>query len=204
VKPGRALVLGLLAALAALAGCEKIARNMYDQPRYKPLRPSPLFPDGSSSRPAVPDTVAHSSGNLAGTSSGRAGAEKETRRAAAERARSIPYPVTMALLARGRERFDVYCAPCHSPVGDGDGMVARRGFPHPPSYHIDRLRAAPDRHFYDVMTNGYGVMYSYAERVEPEDRWAIVAYIRALQLSQYAGIEDAPADVAASLRERKR
>ncbi len=107
-----------------------------------------------------------------------------------EAADAMPYPITMALLRRGRERFDIYCAPCHSPVGDGDGMVARRGFPHPPSYHSDRLRSAPDRHFYDVMTNGYGVMRSYADRVPPEDRWAIVAYIRALQLSQYARVED--------------
>jgi mono/diheme cytochrome c family protein len=96
----------------------------------------------------------------------------------------------MALLHRGQERYTIYCAPCHSPVGDGDGMMPRRGFPHPPSYHDDRLRQAPDRHFYDVMTNGYGIMRPYADRVPPEDRWAIVAYIRALQLSQYARIED--------------
>jgi mono/diheme cytochrome c family protein len=88
------------------------------------------------------------------------------------------------LLARGQQRFDIYCAPCHSRAGDGDGMIARRGFPHPPSYHQPRLREAPDRHFYDVMTNGYGIMRSYADRVPPEDRWAIVAYVRALQLSQ--------------------
>jgi mono/diheme cytochrome c family protein len=98
--------------------------------------------------------------------------------------------VAMELLRRGQERYNIYCAPCHSPLGDGDGMVARRGFPHPPSYHSDRLRQAPDRHFYDVMTKGYGIMAPYADRVAPEERWAIVAYIRALQLSQYARIED--------------
>ncbi len=98
----------------------------------------------------------------------------------------------MALLQRGRERFDVYCSPCHSVVGDGDGMVVRRGFPAPPSYHIERLRAAPDHHFYDVITHGYGVMYPYGDRVAPDDRWAIVAYIRALQLSQHAAASDAP------------
>ena len=97
----------------------------------------------------------------------------------------------MQLLHRGQERFNIYCAPCHSPVGDGDGMVVRRGFPAPPSYHIDRLRQAPARDFYDVMTNGYGVMRPYSDRVSPEDRWAIVAYIRALQLSQYARAGDA-------------
>jgi mono/diheme cytochrome c family protein len=96
----------------------------------------------------------------------------------------------MALLRRGQERFNIYCSPCHSPVGDGDGMVARRGFPHPPSYHIDRLRNAPDRYLFDVITQGHGVMRSYADRVPADDRWAIVAYIRALQLSQYARLED--------------
>jgi len=183
----------VLVAVLMLAGCERIGRNMYDQPRYKPLRPSPLFSDGSSSRPEVPGTVARSEGVLSGTSSGRAGADEALRRAAAERAQSPPKPVTMAMLGRGRERFDIYCAPCHSPVGDGDGMVVRRGFPHPPSYHVERLRAAPDRHFYDVITQGYGVMYPYGDRVAPEDRWAIVAYIRALQLSQHAAASDVSA-----------
>jgi mono/diheme cytochrome c family protein len=95
-----------------------------------------------------------------------------------------PPPVTAALLARGQERFNIFCAPCHGPTGDGNGMVVERGFPAPPSYHIDRLRQAPVQHFYDVITNGYGVMFSYADRVPPNDRWAIAAYIRALQASQ--------------------
>lgn len=178
---------GAVAALAialSLGGCEKLARNMYDGAKEKPLRPSASFEDGSSSRPQVAGTVEHARGILAATSSGRVGREAEDRRLAAERATALPYPVDMPLLRRGRERFDIYCAPCHSRLGDGDGMVARRGFPHPPSYHIDRLRNAPDRHFYDVITNGYGVMYPYGDRVAPEDRWAIVAYIRALQLAQ--------------------
>ena len=106
----------------------------------------------------------------------------------------------MQTLARGRERYDIYCSPCHSIAGDGDGMVARRGFPHPPSYHSDKLRNAPDAHFYNVITNGYGVMYSYADRVEPRDRWAIIAYIRALQLSQNARIDDVPPEHRAELR----
>jgi len=97
-----------------------------------------------------------------------------------------PLDLTPALLARGRNRFDIYCAPCHSRAGDGDGMIVRRGFPRPPSYHIDRLRNAPDGHFYQVISNGYGVMYPYGDRIDPDDRWAIVAYIRALQLSQHA------------------
>lgn len=181
--------LAALLALLLLAGCEKIMRDMYDQPRYKPMRPSPLFPDGTSARSPVPGTLPATRGVLAGTSSGRVGAEQEAQRAKLEKAETIPFPITMQLLRRGQERFDIYCSPCHSVVGDGDGMVARRGFPHPPSYHIERLRRAPDRHFYDVMTNGYGIMFSYANRLSPEDRWAIVAYIRALQLSQYASVE---------------
>jgi len=180
----------LLVSFIGLWGCEKLARNMYDQPRYNPMRESRLFPDGASARPPVPGTLAAASGVVAGTSSGRIGSEEELERAKLEAATSNPYPVTMALLRRGQERFNVYCAPCHSPVGDGDGMVARRGFPHPPSYHVERLRQAPDRHFYDVMTQGYGVMRPYADRLAPDERWAIVAYIRALQLSQYARAED--------------
>lgn len=103
-----------------------------------------------------------------------------------------PPPVTEALLARGQERFDIYCAPCHGRLGDGSGMIVQRGFPPPPSYHIDRLRQAPVQHFYDVITNGYGAMYPYDARVAPADRWAIVAYIRALQASQDAKLADVP------------
>lgn len=111
-----------------------------------------------------------------------------------------PPPVTAALLARGQQRFNIYCAPCHDRVGDGNGMIVQRGFPHPPSYHIDRLRQAPSQHFYDVITNGYGAMYPYAERVAPADRWAIVAYIRALQASQDAKLADLPEDERRALQ----
>ena len=168
------LLIGCLAL--SLAGCERGMHEMYDQPKYKPLTPTTLFADGNSSRPQVPGTIAHSAGALAGSSSGRADVVVYTN----------PQPITPALLDRGRERFNIYCAPCHSVAGDGDGMIARRGFPSPPSYHTDRLRNAADSHFYQVITNGYGVMYSYADRIAPQDRWAIVAYIRALQLSQHA------------------
>jgi mono/diheme cytochrome c family protein len=99
--------------------------------------------------------------------------------------------MTLPLIERGRERFNINCAPCHGFAGDGDGMIVSRGFPQPPSYHIDRLRSAPDGHFYDVISNGYGVMYSYADRVEPRDRWAITAYIRALQRTRRPGAPDA-------------
>jgi mono/diheme cytochrome c family protein len=105
----------------------------------------------------------------------------------------------MALLQRGQERYSIYCLPCHSPVGDGDGRVVRRGFPRPPNYHEERLRAAPDQHFFDVITHGYGVMHSYADRVPPQDRWAIVAYIRALQLSQHAEVAQMPPALRARL-----
>ena len=111
-----------------------------------------------------------------------------------------PPPLSMALLERGQQRFDIYCSPCHSRVGDGDGMIVQRGFPHPPSYYIERLRQVPNEHFYDVMTHGYGVMYSYADRVSPEDRWAIVAYIRALQASANGSIADVPLDQRQALR----
>jgi mono/diheme cytochrome c family protein len=193
----------LLAFLLLLAGCEKAAQNMYDQPKYKPMARSELFDNGTSARVPPEGTVAHAAGAFAGTSSGRSGTEDVAGRAAALSAQSIPYPVTRELLRRGQERYAIYCLPCHSPLGDGDGLIARRGFPHPPSYHIDRLRNAPDRHFFDVISNGYGIMYSYADRVEPEDRWAIVAYIRALQLSQHARVQDLPPDAASHLPPRE-
>ena len=103
-------------------------------------------------------------------------------------------PVSLALLQRGRQRFDIYCAPCHSRAGDGHGIIVARGFPQPPSYFIERLVNAPNQHFYDVITNGYGAMFSYADRVTPADRWAIVAYIRALQASMSAQLADLPAN----------
>ncbi len=105
-----------------------------------------------------------------------------------------PPPVTLALLERGQQRFDIYCSPCHGRFGDGNGAIVQRGFPHPPSYYDDRLRSVSNQHIYDVITNGYGVMYSYAARVEPADRWAIVAYVRALQASANAGLSDVPTE----------
>jgi len=116
-----------------------------------------------------------------------------------EHATSNPYPLNLELLRRGQNRFNIYCAPCHSALGDGDGYIVRRGFPAPPSYHINRLREAPDRHFFDVMTQGYGIMYSYADRLTPADRWAIVGFIRALQLSQHAPAAALDRDAAACL-----
>ena len=111
-----------------------------------------------------------------------------------------PLAPTRDVLLRGQQRFDIYCAPCHSEAGDGDGMVARRGFPHPPTFHSDRLRNAPDGHFFQVITRGYGAMYPYADRVAPDDRWAIVHYIRALQLSQHATLSAVPNAEAGKLK----
>jgi len=211
--------LGLVVVTVALllGGCERTFRDMYDQPRYKPLAPSPLWSDGRSSRPPVDGTVARSEGSFAGTTSGREGTitptptpgpldaiRDELRPGGAQQATITLPPASAALLARGRDRFDIFCSPCHSIAGDGDGMIARRGFPHPPSYHTDRLRNAPDAHFYSVITNGYGMMYSYADRVAPSDRWAIVAYIRALQLSQNARLADVPPEHRGDLARARR
>jgi len=185
-----------LPLLLPLSACERAMQDMYDQPRGKAYGASELFSDGAASRTPPEGTVIYARGSLAGSSSGRQGAEqaRQSRRTASSQEQ--PYPVDMALLIRGRERFDIYCMPCHSPLGDGDGRVARRGFPSPPTYHSDRLRHVSDRYIFDVMTNGYGVMASYADRVTPADRWAIVAYVRALQLSQHAQIDQLPDEIA--------
>ncbi len=132
-----------------------------------------MWTDGTSARP-LPDHVV---------------AQGDVERAAAEK---TPPPVTAALLVRGRQRFGIFCAPCHGLAGDGDGIIVAHGFPAPPSYHIDRLLAAPTQHFYSVITDGYGAMYSYADRLDPHDRWSIAAYVRALQLSRHATLAQVP------------
>ena len=187
-----------IACCTGLASCEREMHDMYRQPRFDRDEPSTLFGDGRATRPPPPGSVAVAAGTLAMTSSGRKGEDPRAARAAALAASAAGAP-TMARLERGRERFEIACAPCHSPVGDGDGTVVRRGFPRPPSYHEERLRAASDRYLFDAITNGHGVMYSYADRVAPEDRWAIVAYIRALQLSQHAELARLPAPLQAEL-----
>lgn len=191
--------IAVLAVFLLLAGCERARQDMYDQPRYKTFAASPMFEDGASARPLPAGAVPHARGDFADSSGGRAGARAVLDDLQAEAAPRNPYPVDLQLLRRGQQRFTIYCTPCHSPAGDGDGLVVRRGFPAPPSYHIDRLRAATDRHLYDVITHGYGIMYPYADRVEPADRWAIVAYIRALQLSQHAPVAGLPPGLRAQL-----
>jgi mono/diheme cytochrome c family protein len=191
-----------LLLIGLLGGCERAKQDMYDQPRYKPYAASPLFADGASARPLPPGTVPHASGAFGGSTGGRLGTAAVRQDLQAEAAQALPYPVDMQLLRRGQERFSIYCVPCHSPAGDGDGMVVRRGFPSPPTFHSERLRAVPDRHIYDVITQGYGIMYPYADRIEPQDRWAVVAYIRALQLSQHAEAARLPDALRARLPAR--
>lgn len=171
---------GLLIGCLLISGCERGLHEMYDQAKYKPLAPSGLFADDNSSRPQVDDTVVYSSGALAGSSSGRQGRLDD--------ADGNPPAPSLTQLRRGRERFDIYCAPCHGALGDGRGFIVQRGFPAPPSFDLERLRQAPNRHLFEVITRGYGVMYPYADRVSIGDRWAIVSYIRALQLSRRAPV----------------
>lgn len=184
-----ASALGLM--LAGLGWTTACRKDMYDQPRYEPLEASQLFPDGASARPRIPDTVARGDLDLdpALTHGSRHGTPVD----------DFPLPVDLALLQRGRERYDIYCSPCHGAAGDGDGTIVQRGFPRPPSYHEQRLHDAPIGYFYNVITNGYGVMYSYASRVAPRDRWAIAAYIRALQVSREGNLDDVPAAVRSRL-----
>jgi mono/diheme cytochrome c family protein len=176
-----------------LFGCQQ---KMADQPRYEPLQKSELFDDQRASRPLVEGTV--SRGQL------NADEEFHTGKLNNEPAQTFPFPVDRRLLLRGQERFTIFCSPCHSRVGDGQGMIVRRGFRPPPSFHIDRLREAPPGHFFDVITHGFGAMSDYAEQIPPRDRWAIVAYIRALQLSQNAALTDVPETERRALLEEKK
>lgn len=180
----------LLCLVALVAGCR---RDMFNQPRYKTYAQDPFFADGASARPLPPHTIQHGRPELdTAFYTGKTDDGKLLE--------GFPMPVTQAMIERGRDRFDIYCSECHGRTGEGNGMIVQRGFPAPPSYHTDRLRNAPAGHFFDVITNGYGVMYSYASRVDPADRWAIAAYIRALQLSRHATIDDVPADEQARLQ----
>jgi len=175
-----ASLLALLAGTLWVVGCRQ---DMHNQPRYKPLAATPFFGDGRSERPTIEDTVARGQLHL-----------DQARYTGKENGKDISYfpiQITRADVARGQERFNIFCSPCHGRLGDGHGMIVSRGLRQPPSYHDPRLVNAPVGHFFDVMTNGYGAMYSYASRVPVDDRWRIASYIRALQLSQ-----DAPAEVA--------
>jgi mono/diheme cytochrome c family protein len=211
--------LGTTAALAVClllpAACQQ---QMAAQPSYKPLDPSEFFPDGRSARPLVPGTVARghlrtdlhlfagkqppgartgavpaalvgvaAGGNIAATSALVAAGES-----AYGDVETFPFPVTGEILTRGQNRYRIYCIVCHDPLGTGRGKIVERGYTPPPSFHIDRLRSAPVGHFFDVVTNGYGSMPDYKEQIPPRDRWAIIAYIRALQLSQHYPAQKLP------------
>jgi mono/diheme cytochrome c family protein len=171
------------AALMAVFACRQ---EMYDQPRYKPLAESPFFADRRASRPLPEGTVAR--GWLRANQALYQGKQGQNL------ATTLPMPLTRELLKRGQERFNIFCSPCHDRTGSGRGMVVRRGYQPPPSFHQDRLRDAPVGHFFDVMTNGLGAMPDYASQIEVSDRWAIAAYVKALQLSQNAPLSDVPAD----------
>jgi len=160
-------------------------QDMFNQPRLKPLAKSDFFDDGMAARPPIGGTVAR--GELRADRVFYTGIGPDGKFVLA-----LPVPLTRALLLRGRERFDIFCSPCHSRVGDGRGMIVERGFKEPPSFHIDRLRAQPIGYFFDVMTSGFGQMSDYAAQVPAADRWAIAAYIRALQLSQHAPLLEVP------------
>jgi mono/diheme cytochrome c family protein len=164
-------------ALASLAFVLASCDNMANQPRLKPYEVKYGAQIDWPVKP-VPNTVARDDDGKP----------------------PAPPPLTMALLERGQQRFNIDCSPCHGRTGEGDGIIVQRGFPHPPSYFSEKLRNAPNQHFYDVITHGYGVMYPYADRVEPADRWAITAYIRALQASASASLSDVPPDKRSALQ----
>jgi len=181
--------LAVFLAAAALSGCRQ---DMHDQPKFIPLRPSSFFEDGRSARPIPEGTVARGHLNddtVLYTGKGPDG----------KPVNEFPFPVTKDVILRGRQRFNIYCTPCHDRTGNGNGMVVQRGYRHPPTYHSDRLRQVPNGYIFDVITNGFGAMPDYAAQIAPRDRWAIVSYVRALQLSQQASINDVPADARGQL-----
>jgi hypothetical protein len=180
--------IAVAAVTLTAAGCRQ---DMHDQPKYTPYRASTFFADARSARPAIEGTVAQ--GQLFEDEllyTGKSGGQPAT---------VFPFAVDMPVMERGRQRYDIYCAPCHGLTGEGDGMVVQRGYRRPPSFNVDRLRQAPPGHVFDVITNGFGAMPDYAAQIPVRDRWAITAYIRALQLSQSAGTADLSPDGRAQI-----
>jgi Cytochrome C oxidase, cbb3-type, subunit III len=180
------LAIALLAA-CALSGCDNTLRqDMANQPRVNPLAPSEFFADGRSERPEIENTVAR--GSLVNDA---LNVPKDSN--------AFPLPLTKELMQRGQERYAIFCAPCHGAQGNGLGMVAMRGMKHPPNFYEDRLRAEPNGYYYDVVANGFGAMYGYSSQIPPKDRWAIIAYVRALQLSRNAPAGELPAGLREKL-----
>jgi mono/diheme cytochrome c family protein len=180
----RVALAGALASTSLLTACG-IRLDMHDQPKFKPLRENDFYADRRASRPLVEGTVAR----------GQLGNDElfYTGKINGQEADQFPYPVTQPMLERGRERFNIYCAPCHSRTGDGNGMIVQRGFKKPPDYTEDKLMKAPVGHFVNVMTNGFGSMSEYKSQISISDRWAVAAYIRALQLARKSTASDVPA-----------
>ena len=178
---------GLCAAacLIFLSGCQ-LKQDMAHQPKARPLSPSEFFADGRSERPLLENTVAR-------------GALTDDTLFVPKDSNNFPLPVNQELLERGEERYQIFCTPCHGLQGDGNGLITVRGMKHPPSYHQDRLRQVPNGYLYDVVTNGFGAMLGYSAQIPPRDRWAIIAYVRALQLSRNAHVTDLPGDVREKL-----
>jgi len=185
----------LVFASALLLTAAACRQDMHDQPKYRGLRGSTFFADGQSARPLVNNTVAR--GQL------KEDVLLQTGKDGQNDAEVFPFPVTDAVMARGQERFDIYCSPCHGRTGSGDGMVVRRGYRRPPAYSDERLRNTTVGHIFDVITNGFGAMPDYEAQVPPADRWAIVAYVKALQLSAYAPLETVPAGDRGKLDENR-
>lgn len=189
----RRLTLLVLGLMPILAGCRQ---DMHDQPRYEPYEKSDFFSDGQTARPPIEGTVPR----------GWLRADDRLHRGLGPDGQFItqlPVPLSAELLSRGRQRFDIYCSPCHSRTGDGRGMIVRRGFQQPETFHQERLRQMPVGYFFDVMTNGFGQMSSYAAQVPVEDRWAIAAYVGVLQRSQYTPAGELATDEQVQLRESK-
>jgi hypothetical protein len=187
------LAISSLLIVIAMTGCRQ---QMADQPRYDPLEESRFFADGQSARPLVPGTVARGALNpdvhlYEGIADGAP-------------AKAFPFPITRTVLERGRERYDIYCSPCHSRTGDGDGMIVRRGFTRPPSFHDERFRQLPPGALFRTITDGLAAMPSYRVQIEVRDRWAIAAYVRALQLSHSAALADVPPERRAELEGEQR
>ncbi len=180
-----------VACLLVTAGC---TLDMRQQPQVTPLEPSDFFLNGQASRPLIEEAVARGHLNLDTQF-------YEGKNEDGSLIEVFPLEITPEVMRRGQERYNIFCSPCHSTLGNGQGMIVQRGMKTPPSFHIERLREAPPGYFYDAITNGFGVMYSYASRIPPEDRWAIIAYIKALQLSQNATLDDVPPDQRNKLEE---
>jgi hypothetical protein len=176
-----------MVCLFALSGCNYTLRqDMANQPRQNPLSPSDFFQDGRSERPLIENTVVR-------------GSLEDDKLAVPKESNVFPLPLTMGLLERGQDRYKIFCSPCHGLQGDGQGMVTLRGMKHPPSYHQERLRNVPNGYLYDVIANGFGAMNGYSAQLTPPDRWAIVAYLRALQVSRNAPVGELPAGLREKL-----